>query len=87
MKEKAFVIVIHSNGKSKIYRTERYLLIRRLKFAGAIIAAIAVMLLLCGMTVADDGPAVPYQLVVLLGIGLFALIALIYSYISDSDKN
>lgn len=44
------------------------------------------MLLLCGMTVADDGPAVPYQLVVLLGIGLFALIALIYSYISDSDN-
>lgn len=86
MKSTPYIIIISSNGKRRIYRTEKYLLIRRLKFAGAIVAAIAVMLLMCGMAVYDDSPVMPLQLVVMLGIGLFVLIALIYSYVSDKES-
>lgn len=84
-KEKAYIIITHSNGKRKIYRTETYLLLRRLKFIGAIAAAIAVTLLLCGMTMADDRPTVPLQVVALLGLGLLMLILLICAYVSDKE--
>lgn len=84
-KEKAYIIITHSNGKRRIYRTEKYLLIKRLKFAGTIVTAIAVMLLFCGMAVVDDSTVMPLQLVVMLGMGLFILIALVYSYVSDKE--
>lgn len=84
-KEKSYIIITHSNGKRRVYSTEKYLLIRRLKFAGAIIAAIAVMLLMCGMAVVEDHPVMPLQLVFFLGVGLAVLISLIYSYVSYKE--
>lgn len=83
MKSTSYTIITHSNGKRRIYRTETYLLLRRLKFIGSIIAAIAVMLLMCGMAVYKDSPIMPFQLVVLAEIGLIVLIALVYLYVSD----
>lgn len=80
--EKSYIIVTHRNGKRKIYPTERYLLIRRLKFAGTVLAAIAVMLLFCGMAVTDGKEAMPLQLVFYVGVGLTVLISLICSYVS-----
>lgn len=74
---KPYTIVIHSNGKRRVYRTEAYMLIRRLKFAGAIIAAIAVMLLMCGMVAVGDHPAKVFQLTIILGIGVFVVAGLI----------
>ena len=59
MNRPAYIVVIHRDGKQKAYRTERYLLIKRLKFIGALVSATAVMLLLCGAAVAEDCPIMP----------------------------
>lgn len=85
MKSTSYIIVTRSNGKRKVYRTEAYMLIRRLKFAGAIIAAFAVMFLFCGMAVIEDKAAMPVQMIFFVGMGLFVLISLIYSYVSDKE--
>lgn len=82
MKSTSYIIITHSNGKRRVYRTEKYLLIKRLKFVGAIVAAIAVMLLFCGMAVVDDCPIMPLQLVFFLSFGLAVLILLISLYVS-----
>lgn len=84
-KESAYIIETKSNGKRKIYRTERFLLVKRLKFAGAMIAAVAVMLLFCGMALAEDGSIMPFQVVFFAGFGLMVLISLIYSYVSYKE--
>lgn len=84
-KENAYIIITHSNGKRKVYRTEKYLLIKRLKFAGAIASAIAVMLLFCGMAVVENRPVMPLQLVFFLGFGLTVLISFICSYVSYKE--
>ncbi|MDE6579936.1 MAG: hypothetical protein K2K41_05335 [Ruminiclostridium sp.] len=86
MKETLYTVVHYSNGKRKVYTTDKYLLLRRLKFIGAIAEAIAVTLLLCGMTMADDC-LVPLQVVALLKMGLLLLILLICAYVSDSEPH
>ncbi|MDE6725708.1 MAG: hypothetical protein K2J79_08900 [Ruminiclostridium sp.] len=85
MKETLYTVVHYSNGKRKIYRTETYLLLRRLKFISAIAGAITVSLLLCGMTMVDDCPTMPLQIVALLGLGIIVLILLICAYVSDKE--
>ena len=84
MQSKMYMVVTRK-GKTKIYTTDKYLLLRRLKFVGAIAAAIAVTLLLCGMTMADDCSTTPLQVVALLGLGLLMLILLICAYVSDKE--
>ncbi|MDE7281515.1 MAG: hypothetical protein K2N36_07225 [Ruminiclostridium sp.] len=86
MQTESYIIVTHSNGKRKVYRTETYLLLRRLKFVGTILTAIAVTMLLCGATLADGSPTMPLEIVALLGIGLLVIILLICSYIKDSER-
>ncbi len=85
MKSASYIIITHSNGKRKVYRMEKYLFIKRLKLAGAIVATIAVMLMLCGMAVVEDCPIMPLQVVLMLGFGLFVLISFIYSYVSYKE--
>lgn len=85
MKQGSYIIVTHSNGKRKVYRTERFLLIKRLKFFGALVSAAAVMLLFCGAAVAEDCPIMPLQVVFFAGFGLMVLISLIYSYVSYKE--
>lgn len=82
---KPYTIVIRSNGKRRVYRTEAYMLIRRLKFAGAIIAAIAVMLLMCGMAAIEGKAVMPVQMIFFAGVGLFTLISLICSFVSYKE--
>lgn len=84
MQSKMYIAVTR-NGKTKVYTTEKYMLLRRLKFIGAIVTAIAVMLLMCGMSLADGSPTVPLQIVALLGMGLLFLILLICAYVSDGE--
>ncbi len=85
MNQGSYIIVTHSNGKRKIYRTERYLLIKRLKFIGALVSAAAVMLLFCGMALAENSSIMPFQVVFFAGFGLMVLISLIYSYVSYKE--
>lgn len=85
MNRPAYIVVIHRDGKQKAYRTERYLLIKRLKFIGALVSATAVMLLLCGAAVAEDCPIMPLQVVLMLAFGLAVVISLIYSYVSYKE--
>ena len=87
MKETLYTIVTHSNGKRKVYRTETYLLLRRLKFIGTILAAIAVTLLMCGMSLNDSSPTMPLEVVGLVGMGILLLILLICAYVSDGEKH
>ena len=84
-KESVYIIETKSNGERKIYRAERFILVKRLKFAGAMIAAVAVMLLFCGMALVEDGPIMPFQVVLFAGFGLMVLISLIYSYVSYKE--
>lgn len=85
MKFTSYTIVTHSNGQRRVYRTERCLLIKRLKFIGSIVAAIAVMLLFCGMAITEDRPVMPLQVVFFAGFGLTVLISLICSYMSYKE--
>lgn len=85
MKTTSYIIITHSNGKRKVYQTEKYLLKKRLTSIGAIIAAIVVMLLFCGMAAVEDSPIMPFQIVFFVGLGLLVLISLIYSYVSYKD--
>lgn len=85
MKQTVYTIVTRK-GKTKVYRTETYLLLRRLKFIGTILAAIAVTLLMCGMSLADGSPTMPLEVVALLGMGILALALFICGYVSDSKK-
>lgn len=80
------MIVSHLNGKRKIYTSEKYKLLKGAKFAAIISTAIGLMLLMCGMAAIENHPIMPLQLVFLLGIGLFVLISLIYSYVSDKES-
>lgn len=85
MNRPTYTVITHSNGKRKIYHTEKYLLIKRLKFIGALVSAVAVMLLFCGMALAENGPIMPFQVVFFAGFGLMVLISLIYSYVSYKE--
>lgn len=85
MKQTVYTIVTQ-NGKTKVYTTEKYLLLRRLKFIGTILAAVAVTLLMCGMSLNDSSPTMPLEVVFLVGMGIFAVALLICSYISDSGR-
>ena len=55
MNRPTYTVIIHKNGKRKAYHTEKYLLIKRLKFIGALVSAAAVMLLFCGMAIRSLG--------------------------------
>lgn len=85
MKGPAYIIITRSDGKQKLYRTERYLLMKRLTFIGAIVAALVVMLLFCGMAIAEDGPIMPLQVMMFICFGLFMLGAFICSYVSFKE--
>ena len=85
MNRPTYTVITHSSGKRKIYHTEKYLLIKRLKFIGALVSAAAVMLLFCGMALAENSPIMPLQVVFFAGFGLMVLISLIYSYVSYKE--
>lgn len=85
MNRPTYTVITHRDGKQKAYHTERLLLIKRLKFFGALVSAIAVMLLFCGAALAEDGPIMPFQVVFFAGFGLMVLISLIYSYVSYKE--
>lgn len=85
MNRPTYTVITHSNGKWKIYHTEKYLLIKRLKFIGVLVSAVAVMLLFCGMALAENSPIMPLQVVFFAGFGLMVLISLIYSYVSYKE--
>lgn len=83
MKSTSYIIVTHSDGRRKVYRAERYSLLRKLKFAGALISAIAVMLMFCGIAATEGRPEAPLQIYLILGLGIMTLIMFICAYISD----
>ena len=85
MNRPTYTVIIHKSGKRKAYHTEKYLLIKRLKFIGALVSAAAVMLLFCGMALAENSSIMPFQVVFFAGFGLMVLISLIYSYVSYKE--
>ncbi len=85
MNRSTYTVIIHKNGKQKAYHTEKYLLIKRLKFIGALVSAVAIMLLFCGMALAENSSIMPLQVVFFAGFGLMVLISLIYSYVSYKE--
>lgn len=85
MKNKLYIIVSYRNGKRRVFKVERYRLLRGLKLGLTIAAAIGVMLLMCGMVAVGDHPAKVFQLTVMLGIGIFVVSGLICWCLGERD--
>ena len=85
MKSTSYIIVTHRNGKRKVYRTGKYLILRRIKLVGAIAAAILTVLLFCGMAVIENHPLMPVQIMFFSELGLSTLILIICLYIGNRE--
>ena len=86
MKYPNYIIVIHRDGRYKVYTAERYRLIRILKSAALILAALLAAVLFCGAAVTSDHPAKWLQAVILFGISAFILIAAIVLSVTGGEK-
>ena len=85
MKTTSYIIITRRSGKRKVYRTEKYLLLRRIKLVGAIVAAIVTTLLFCGMTITEKYLLMPVQIMFFSAFGVLALVFIIYSYIDSIE--
>lgn len=72
-----YIEIVRSNGKRKVMTVESYRLLRGLKSAGLILAAILISILFCGAVIVSEHPAKVAQAVFLFGAAAFALISAI----------
>ena len=72
-----YIEIRRSDGKCKVVTVEKYRLLRGLKSAGLILAAVLVSILFCGAAVTSEHPAKVAQAVFLFGVSAFALISAI----------
>lgn len=86
MKYPNYIIVTHRDGSYKIYTAERYCLLRTLKSAVLILAALLVAVLFCGAAVTSEHPAKWLQAVILFGISAFILVAAIVLSVTGGEK-
>ena len=81
-----YIEILRSNGKRKVMTVERYRLLRALKSAGLILAAVLVSILFCGAAVTSEHPAKAVQAVFLFGASAFALISAVVWSVTGGEK-
>ena len=95
MKQVTVEVIDHHNGyvelrrvdgKNKVMPKERYRLIRGLKSAGLILAAVLAAILFCGAAVTSEHPAKVVQAVFLFGASAFAIISAVVWSVTGSEK-
>ena len=86
MKLENYIIIIRPDGKCKMYTAEKYRLLRGLKSAALILAAILVSILFCGAAVTSEYPGKVLQTVFLFGASAFALISAVVWSVTGGEK-
>ncbi len=83
---KNYIIITRRNGKQKVYTAEKYKWMRRIKTAAVIVFSLAVLILMCGAVIIDDHPLRPFQLVMLVGLGVAGIVGGVYMMSEDKDR-
>lgn len=95
MKQTEITIIRHSDGyieilccsgKRKVMTAERYRLLRTLKSAALILAALLVAILFCGAAITSEHPAKVAQAIFLFSASAFALISAIVWNVMGGEK-
>lgn len=81
-----YYIVTRRNGKQKLYTQAKYRLLTAVKVTGTLLGVVLIMLMLCGMVIADNNPFVGVQITFIVGIFAEVAICTVFNFIVTSIR-